>query len=104
MYGDGQSSRQKYCLPGCVILSSKVQEQTCAECQQAMARVKGEPLSRIACANCLYAHQQVSLGRMEAETKGSFLKWWRCPECGRWCWTRQARAAHRRGHGFAENH
>lgn len=81
-------------------MSSKLQEQFCVECQQAMTRVKGESLSRIACANCQHAHQEASLARMEAEAKGSCLKWLRCPECGHWWWTRKARTKHCQSHGM----
>ena len=75
----------------------------CAECLESMARVKGEPLMRIACANCQYAHEELAApeSRNRGSTLAALLR--RCPECGKWCWSETCLADHRRLHQVERN-
>ena len=72
---------------------------TCAECLRAIAEAKGESLSRIACANCQYAQELAITPELEEE-KRTIFGTFRCPECGKSCWTRNTLATHRRDHWF----
>src|ERR1700739_4913306 len=70
----------------------------CAECMQSMAYAKGEPLSRIACANCQYAQQQAESQKLQGDRSSHLPRISRCAECGKWCWTRTSLAIHRELH------
>ena len=73
---------------------------SCAECPDSMAKVKGESLLRIACANCQQAQeflQETARVRHEFSLRWTFGL--RCPQCGKWCWTKSSLANHREAHG-----
>ncbi len=74
----------------------------CPECIQAMTYAKGEPLTRIACANCQNAYH---LAEIEKERNRSprLSLIFRCPECGKWYWTRTSLAIHREFHKLGRN-
>ena len=100
-YPDGSLPPQNLpLLPGRASLSSRVQKQACAECLLAMEEVKGESLSRIACANCRHAHEQLTPAASPdpRECYGALFGF-RCPSCGRFCWTRTGLERHRLMHG-----
>lgn len=73
----------------------------CAQCIQSMANAKGELLTRIACANCQYAQESLESDRLERERSSRRWLVSRCPECGKWCWTRTSLAIHRELHRAA---
>jgi hypothetical protein len=99
---------------------------SCAECLESMARAKGELLTRIACANCQQAQEDLAgserlrrelrrradvdavqreriRGRTDINPVVQILGRFRCAECGKWCWGRNALAAHRELHGSLRN-
>jgi ribosomal protein S27AE len=74
----------------------------CAQCIQSMAHAKGELLTRIACANCQYAQELTENENLQRERSSRLRLISRCPECGKWCWTRTSLAIHREVHRAAE--
>ena len=71
----------------------------CAECLKSMAKAKDELLTRIACANCQFAEQELTLSaKLEHERYLRVGCFARCPECGKWCWSRNSLAVHRELH------
>jgi predicted RNA-binding Zn-ribbon protein involved in translation (DUF1610 family) len=100
---------------------------SCAECMESMAPVKHEFLTRIACANCQQAKEDLAahdrrqqrerpwgaggeaLRRQEipgcSDTNAvlQMLGRFRCPQCGKWCWTRNALARHGELHRTSRN-
>lgn len=70
----------------------------CAECIRSMADAKGELLSRIACANCQYAQELAESEKLQRGRGSRLAVISRCPECGKWCWTRTSLAIHRELH------
>ena len=75
----------------------------CAQCMQSITNAKGELLTRIACANCQYAQESVESDRLERERSSRRWLVSRCPECGKWCWTRMSLAIHRELHRATRN-
>jgi predicted nucleic-acid-binding Zn-ribbon protein len=81
-----------------------MQKSSCAECLDAMAEVRGELFTRIACANCQLAEQdRAETAKMlhEISSKRAFVL--RCSQCGRWCWTKKSLASHTLLHRTWEN-
>jgi ssDNA-binding Zn-finger/Zn-ribbon topoisomerase 1 len=74
----------------------------CAQCIQSMAHAKGELLTRIACANCQDA-EVAEREKLQRKRSSRVMLISRCPECGKWCWTRTSKAIHRELHGGSRN-
>ncbi len=71
----------------------------CADCLQSMTQVKSELLIRIACANCLQAREDLAGKSALQHKRSSHSRFaFRCPECGKWCWSRNAVIVHRQSH------
>jgi len=75
---------------------------SCAECLQAMANVKSDTLSRVACANCQQAQRDLALAsRLLGQASPSSIFGTRCLQCGKWCWTKNTLATHQQAHGWS---
>jgi hypothetical protein len=87
---------------GLLFMANATQKISCAECMESMTEVKGELLTRIACANCQYA-QEVMAGvdKLQKDRSSRLALVLRRSECGRWCWTRNALAVHRQAHAIS---
>lgn len=99
-------------------MAKVLKNDVCAECMESLALVKGGPLTRIACANCQQAKQDLP-GKARSG-HGSQLRaalralhrvavvvmpdtaaacaGFTCPECGKTCATKGALGSHRRAH------
>jgi hypothetical protein len=85
-------------------MANATQKISCTECMESMTEVKGELLTRIACANCQYAQELMAgLDKLQKDRSSRLALLLRCPEGGRWCWTRNALAMHRQAHGISRN-
>ena len=72
---------------------------SCAECLDSMAKVKGESLARVACANCQQAQHDLSEPMSPLHERSSRrVLGIRCSLCGKWCWTKKSLFEHHQVH------
>ncbi len=73
---------------------------SCPDCLESMIRAKGEVLARLACANCQFAENQPPSSEKLIRQPMLGMGWIvQCPDCGKWCWSRNSLALHRQLHG-----
>jgi phage FluMu protein Com len=75
-----------------------MQSISCSECLKAMARGRSELLVRIACANCQQAQEDLAQAKTLVELSPRTVLGMRCPQCGKWCLTKNALVTHQGRH------